>query len=344
VQFGIAGWFREATLGDPDEFLDMFALADRLGFDAAWLNEFHFERENHPFPNTLLLAAAGFARTQRLRIGLSVVVLPIYHPLLLAEALAQLDYQSQGRLDVGIGRGTTPTSLTALEIDSAETRGRFAEAYDILLEAWTNDRASYAGRHWQFADVAVGPPPVQRPHPPIYVAGMTHDTVQFAVDRDLPLILASETERETIAEYRELIEARGQPLNPNSVEARGQTVDLSSAVFSRYVCIAPTRADAERLADQTVERLNAQKRKTNPSAPPAYDPETFRRRDAILGTPDECIAQIHALHATCRADRLRLFFNKAGTVDRETERGMMHLFAREVIPACRQLESAPVHV
>ncbi len=332
MQFGIAGWFREATLGDPDEFLGMFTLADRLGFDAAWLNEFHFERANHPYPNTLLLAAAGFARTERLRIGLSVVVLPIYHPLLLAEALAQLDYQSKGRLDVGIGRGTTPASLTALEIESAETRGRFAEAYEILVEAWTEASASYQGQYWQFADVAVGPPPVQQPHPPIYVAGTTRDTVQFAVDRGLPLILASETERETIAEYCEL------------TEGRGQQSDLSDAVFSRYVCIAPTRAEAERLVDQTVDQLNAQKRRANPDAPPAYDPVTFRRRDCIFGTPDECIEQIRALHERWRANHLRCFFNKAGTVDRDTERAMMELFANEVIPACRHLGGAPVRV
>ncbi len=332
MQFGVAGWFREATLGGPDEFLDMFALADRLGFDAAWLNEFHLERENHPFPNTLLLAAAGFARTERLRIGLSVAVLPIYHPLLLAEALAQLDYQSKGRLDVGIGRGTTPSTLQALEIGSTETRGRFAEAYEILVRAWTEDSVTFNGRFWRFADAAVGPPPVQRPHPPIYVAGMTYDTVQFAVDRHLPLILASETERETIAEYRELAAARGQP------------ADLSAAVFSRYICIAPTRAEAERLADRTVDQLNAQKRRTNPGAPPAYDPVTFRHRDCILGTPDECIEQIRALHARWRSQHLRCFFNKAGTVDRDTERAMMELFAREVIPACRHLGGAPARV
>jgi alkanesulfonate monooxygenase SsuD/methylene tetrahydromethanopterin reductase-like flavin-dependent oxidoreductase (luciferase family) len=330
VRIGIAGWFREATLGDPDEFLDLFALADRLGFDAAWLNEFHFERENHPYPNTLLLAAAGFARTERLRVGLSVVVLPVYHPLLLAEALAQLDHQSKGRLDVGIGRGTTPASLEALGIDPQETRARFAEAYEILLQAWSQERASYQGRFWRFAHVPVGPPPVQQPHPPIYVAGMTHDTVEFAVARDLPLVLASETEAATIAEYREL------------AASRGRAFDLSAAVMSRYVCLAPTRAEADSLVERVVDQLNQQQRKTHPGAPPAYDLATFRTRDGIVGTPDDCVAQIQGLYHAWRPGQLRLFFNKAGTVDRETERAMMEFFAREVLPACRQLGEATV--
>jgi alkanesulfonate monooxygenase SsuD/methylene tetrahydromethanopterin reductase-like flavin-dependent oxidoreductase (luciferase family) len=330
VRIGIAGWFREATLGDPDEFLDLFALADRLGFDAAWLNEFHFERENHPYPNTLLLAAAGFARTERLRVGLSVVVLPVYHPLLLAEALAQLDYQSKGRLDVGIGRGTTPTSLDALGIDPQETRERFEEAYEVLLRAWTQDKASWEGRFWRFADVTVGPPPVQQPHPPIYVAGMTHDTVEFAVARDLPLVLASETEQATVAEYREL------------AARYGRDFDLSASVMSRYVCIAPTRAEAGQMLNHVVDRLNQQRRKTHPGAPPAYDRAMFIVRDCIHGTPDDCVEQIQELYRLWRPGQLRLFFNKAGTVDRATERAMMELFAREVLTACRHLGEAPV--
>jgi alkanesulfonate monooxygenase SsuD/methylene tetrahydromethanopterin reductase-like flavin-dependent oxidoreductase (luciferase family) len=330
VRIGIAGWFREATLGDPDEFLGLFALADRLGFDAAWLNEFHFERENHPYPNTLLLAAAGFARTSRLRIGLSVVVLPVYHPLLLAEALAQLDYQSKGRLDVGIGRGTTPASLDALEIDAQETRERFAEAYEVLLRAWTQDRASYAGSVWRFRDVPVGPPPVQQPHPPLYVAGMTRDTVEFAVARHLPLVLASETERGTIAELREL------------AASYGRAFDLSASVMSRYVCLAPTRDEADLLVARVVDQLNQQRRKTHPGAPPAYDRDTFLTRDGIVGTPDDCVAQIQELYRSWRPGQLRLFFNKAGTVDRATECAMMELFAREVMPACRHLSETPV--
>jgi alkanesulfonate monooxygenase SsuD/methylene tetrahydromethanopterin reductase-like flavin-dependent oxidoreductase (luciferase family) len=328
VRIGIAGWFREATLGDPDEFLDLFTLADRLGFDAIWLNEFHFERERHPYPNTLLLAAAGLALTERVRLGLSVAVLPMYHPLLLAEALAQLDHQGKGRLDVGIGRGTTPTTYTALGIDPAEIRDRFEEAYEIVLRAWTQETVTYEGRFWHFADVGVGPPPVQRPHPPIYVAGMTRDTVQFAVTRDLPLILASETERETIAEYREL------------AAAHGRAVDLNAAVMSRYVCVAPTHGDVDRLIDQTVDRLNEQRRRTHPGAPPTYDRATFITRDCVAGTPDECIRQFQNLVQTWRPGQLRLFFNKSGTVDRPTERAMMELFAREVMPALRQLDGA----
>lgn len=335
MEVGIAGWFREATLGDPEEFLDLFALAERLGYETVWLNEFHFERERHPFPNTLLLAAAGLARTERLRVGFSVIVLPVYHPLLLAEALAQLDYQSKGRVDVGIGRGTTPASLCALGVDPAQTRERFEEAYEILIQAWTQDRTTHQGRFWQFTDVEVGPPPVQQPHPPIYVAGTTRDTVQFAVDRDLPLLLASETERETLAHYGAL------------AADRSCGIDLGASVMSRYVCIAPTREAAERLVDQTVDRLNEQRRRTHPGAPPMYTYDTFRTRDCIYGTPEDCVRQILALHRVWRPRRLRCFFNTAGTVDRATERAMMEIFAREVLPVCRNLTDGlatpPVH-
>jgi alkanesulfonate monooxygenase SsuD/methylene tetrahydromethanopterin reductase-like flavin-dependent oxidoreductase (luciferase family) len=250
---------------------------------------------------------------------------------MLAEALAQLDFQSKGRLDVGIGRGTTPDTLRALEIDPSETRERYEAAYEILLQAWTNARASYAGKHWRFTSIPVGPRPVQQPYPPIYVAGTTRDTIEFAIERDLPLILASATERETLAAYREL-----------SGRGHGE-LDLGAWIVSRYICVAPTRAEADALVDRGVDQLNLQKLRVRPAdappAPPAYDPDTFRTRDCIYGTPEDCIEQIHKLHETWHVGQLRCFFNKAGTVDRRTERAMMELFAREVMPFCRQLES-----
>ncbi|MFP3442855.1 LLM class flavin-dependent oxidoreductase, partial [Pantoea sp. SIMBA_133] len=80
------------------------------GFDGIWFNEFHFSRDTLPYPSTLLLGADILARTERLRFGTSILVLPLYHPLLLAEQIAQLDFQSGGRVDVGIGRGTDPST------------------------------------------------------------------------------------------------------------------------------------------------------------------------------------------------------------------------------------------
>lgn len=141
VRVGLAGFGREAsglTTGDTAPILRIAARADSLGFDSIWFNELRFN-DGQRFPSPPLLAAAVFARTERLRVGTSVMVLPLHHPLDLAEQLAQVDWQSSGRLDVGIGRGSaSPHAYRALGVDPETTRERFEACYDALIEAWTS--------------------------------------------------------------------------------------------------------------------------------------------------------------------------------------------------------------
>src|SRR6187397_6300 len=102
MHIGIGGLQR--GLNHPEPLLSVIEAADRLGYDSVWFNEQHFAVGIPGAPSAMLLAAASLMRTRRIRIGLSVVVLACYHPVLLAEMLTQLDELSQGRLDVGIGR------------------------------------------------------------------------------------------------------------------------------------------------------------------------------------------------------------------------------------------------
>ena len=134
MHLGLTGWQREALNGDPREYLDLFEYADRLGFDSIWFNEYHFRRTDLAYPSAIALAASVIARTERMRIGLSVVLLPIHHPLLLAEELAQLDCQSGGRLDVGIGRGT-PDIRRVFRQSDAESTDRLKAGLDLLITA-----------------------------------------------------------------------------------------------------------------------------------------------------------------------------------------------------------------
>ena len=173
MHIGLTGWQREAADGDYQELLGLFRRADELGYDSLWLAEYHFKRHGLPYPSPTLLAAAVFAVTERLRVGTGVTLLSLHHPLILAEQLAQLDVQSGGRLDVGIGRPNDPAVLLALGIDPAEKHARFVQGYDLLLRAWTEGRIASEDGPCQFAETEVGPHPHQQPHPPIYVAGMS---------------------------------------------------------------------------------------------------------------------------------------------------------------------------
>lgn len=333
MRIDLAGWTREATLGDHQEFLGLFERADRLGFDGVWFNEFHFRRTALPYPSILLLAAAVFARTERLRVGTSILVLPLYHPLLLAESVAQLDWQSGGRIDVGIGRGTDPSTFVALGIDAATSRERFEESYTILRQAWIGPTVTAQGGCWDFAEVGVGPPPVQQPHPPLYVAGSTRETLAFAAEQGLPLLLSLEPpEGKQLAIYREALAASGRP------------GALAGSSLSRYICIRATRAEAEQHLDELLPRLYQRRvgfavgRSTPADQVPPIDRERFVREQAIVGDPQACYDRIVALTRELGTGELRCVFNGNGTLDNTTALAGMDLFAREVLPACRDLD------
>jgi alkanesulfonate monooxygenase SsuD/methylene tetrahydromethanopterin reductase-like flavin-dependent oxidoreductase (luciferase family) len=338
MHIGLAGWQGDATGGDHRAFLALFEQADRLGFDSVWFNEFHFRRQDLPYPSPLLLAAAVFARTERLRVGLSVVLLPLHHPLLLAERLAQLDFQSAGRLDVGLGRGTAnPEVQRALGIDPESTRERFAAAYDLLLRAWTDETVSADGPFWSFDRVPVGPPPVQRPHPPIYIAGYTRDSIAFAAARDLPLLLSLEPpEERQLALYREVVAELDVPY------------DVSRFSATRHVCVAPTAAAAGELLDTLLPRLHQRRLRFAAQRGQPLDEIESRSRDvvlreqAIVGTPADCVAQIERLARVHGYGHLRCVFNGNGTLDDATTLAGMTLFAREVLPSCRGLVPRPL--
>jgi alkanesulfonate monooxygenase SsuD/methylene tetrahydromethanopterin reductase-like flavin-dependent oxidoreductase (luciferase family) len=335
MRIDLAGWTREATLGDHREFLRLFEHADRLGFDGVWFNEFHFRREGLPYPSTLLLAAAVFARTARLRVGLSILVLPLYHPLMLAEQVAQLDYQSGGRIDVGIGRGTDPATFLALEIDPVTSRERFEACCDIMRRAWVAPTVSARTDFWRFDGVGVGPEPVQRPHPPLYVAGSTKGTLAFAAVQELPLLLSLEPpEGKQLALYREALAESGRPSR------------LAGSSLSRYVCIGATRAAAERQLDDLLPRLHCRRvgfataRGTPADQVPPIDRDRFKREQAIVGDPQGCHDRIVALARELGTGELRCVFNGNGVLGNAAALAGMDLFAREVLPALRAVAPA----
>jgi alkanesulfonate monooxygenase SsuD/methylene tetrahydromethanopterin reductase-like flavin-dependent oxidoreductase (luciferase family) len=149
------------------EMFDLIAFADELGFDVAWLAELHFGGAFSLLSNPLMTVPLIAARTQRIRIGTAMTLLPLHHPLTLAEQAATADVLSGGRLEFGVGRGSIPTQFHGFGIPVAENRARFDEALEIIRLAWTRERFSYRGTFYQVENLEVVPRPLQRPHPPI---------------------------------------------------------------------------------------------------------------------------------------------------------------------------------
>src|SRR3954451_11306126 len=150
--------------------------AERVGLDAVWLAELHGAPERSVLSSPMMLASAIGARTSRIKIGLAVQVLPLSHPLRLAEEAATVDQISHGRLIYGIGRSGVVRTYQDYGISYAESRERFAETLDVLKGVWTQDAFSYEGKYCSFKNVTITPKPYQKPYPDLRMAAATAET------------------------------------------------------------------------------------------------------------------------------------------------------------------------
>ena len=156
---------------ENEAFKESFALVDQaedLGVPSVWMAEYHFNPGRVlASPVTILSAIAG--RTQNIRIGTAVLLLPLASPVRVAEEIATLDQISDGRVEFGVGRGTFPNVHEGFGVPFEESRGRFEEGMEIIIKAWTTDSFSFEGEHYHIPELSVNPKPFQQPHPPVRV-------------------------------------------------------------------------------------------------------------------------------------------------------------------------------
>ena len=194
------------------DIIAQIELGDVLGFDTAWLGELHFSRPFSILAAPLMVLAAAAQRTTRIRLGTAVTLLPLHNPVKTAEEAATADVLSDGRLEFGVGRGTAPMHYAGYGIPQEESRERFDEALDFILQAWTNERFSFEGKHYRVHDLTVIPKPLQSPHPPVRIAANSPDTFPTAGRRRLPIFATSlinppDKLKEGLAVYRETLPA-----------------------------------------------------------------------------------------------------------------------------------------
>jgi probable F420-dependent oxidoreductase len=191
------------------ETFEQIRAVEALGFDSVWLTEHHGIDDGY-LPSVLPAAAAVAALTGRVRIGTCVLLLPLHHPLRVAEDAAVVDVISGGRFIFGPGLGYKPDEFAAYGIDRRQRPSRMDEAMTIITRAWTEERFSFHGRHFRLDDVRVTPPPVQRPRPPIWMAARAEAPLRRAVRFADGIIAVGVPD--LIRRYRELVaEAGGDP-------------------------------------------------------------------------------------------------------------------------------------
>jgi alkanesulfonate monooxygenase SsuD/methylene tetrahydromethanopterin reductase-like flavin-dependent oxidoreductase (luciferase family) len=329
------------------ELLAQMEHADSAGFDVYSVIEHHFFPEFSISANPLALFAAAAQRTRRLRFRVALHTLPLTNPMRLAGEIAAADILTGGRLETGLGRGHA-WLFGRSGVDLAESRGRFDEAVEVLLRAWTAEGPfSYAGRFYSFHDLSVVPRPLQKPHPPLYTGGTSLSTYTMAGRRGwgvfLPPLLPLAPLRPSIDAY--LAAAREAGQRPNLVYIRPVYLGESAAEVEREVKpyllnflafnASPVRGlpPREELqakgydfyasgALEALTRLSYQ--------------DIVEQEIAFVGTPERVIGQIRRLREQVPLAELAIVANFGG-LERWKVIKTQELFARHVLPAFRQL-------
>ena len=171
------------------DILDEAVYAEEVGLNSAWIDEHHFSTLGVLSCPDLVLAQVA-ARTRRIRLAPAVTVLPLHHPIRVAEQWATLDMLSGGRVDFAAGRGYDKREYTPLGASFDDNQSIFEEGMEIVRELWSSDApVTHRGRHYQFDEVSITPLPVQRPIP-AYVASFSRPSIELAARLGCNLIVA----------------------------------------------------------------------------------------------------------------------------------------------------------
>jgi alkanesulfonate monooxygenase SsuD/methylene tetrahydromethanopterin reductase-like flavin-dependent oxidoreductase (luciferase family) len=305
------------------DYLDFNVEAEALGFHSSFLVEHHFTGWNQVSATLMLLMALAM-RTQTLRLGSAVMVLPWHNPVLLAEQAATLDLVSGGRFDFGIGKGYRHSEFKGFQIVPEDAEARFEEAVAVMTRAFTSrERFSHRGRFWHFEDIVVEPPPAQKPHPPFWVAAGSEGSIRRAAARGFNLILDQYASAEQIAEriaiYKSERKAHGLAFDPMQIAVARQLY-VASDEADKQAALKRQAAYTQRTVD--VSRTPDGKRGSHVLA--YADKQGGTEENALFGTPDEIRAGLEALQ---RAGAAYVLLTVSGGV------GQLRRFARDIMPA-----------
>jgi probable F420-dependent oxidoreductase len=312
----------EATIQDCER-------AEALGFDSVWIGEHH----NHPllYPTPLIGLAAIASRTRRLRLGTGVLLLPLYHPLAVAEEGAMVDMISGGRLILGLGAGYAPEEFSAFGISIKERGRRLEEGAALIRRIWTEEHVSHEGRYYRLTDVTLGPRPVQQPRPPIWFAGWVEPAIRRAARLGDAWLGGPSARLDELAACVRIFREAWQ-------EAAHATPSLDIALM-RYVFVADNLEQAyATVGDATLHVFETTYfRWPHPVVkrpPGTLTIQGLAKDRFILGSPAQCIEQIERFRQQLGLTHLICRLSFPG-VPREASLASVERFARQVMPALR---------
>ncbi len=329
-----------------NEQVSLMEKAEGLGFDSLWPAEHHFTE--YGVCGSPVVNLAAIARTtQKIRLGTGVVVLPFHHPIRVAEDFAMLDLISGGRVELGIGRGYQPIEYQGFGVDQTKSREIFDESIEIILRAWTEERFSFKGKHFQIDDLEVRPRPLQQPHPPIWMAALSDDTFEKAGRLGFNLLLSPvfggslQTARERIDRYREALAEHGHDPATRQVGAlvmtyAGKTQEQARKefadpviwyfrTFGKYV--------APKLGQPPIEGYEWYTQIRDLASVVQWD-SLLEHGAVICGEADYVTERMHELQSVTGIDHV-LCWTRLGGLSDELVTGNMERMRDRVMPALR---------
>ena len=338
-------WARDSEMNLMHDALAQVELADRLGYDYAWEVEHHFLEEYSHSPQPEMFLAAAAMRTKNIRLGHGIIQLTTNHPARVAEKVATLDLLSRGRAEFGMGEGASITELGPFERTMEDKRAVWEDGVRAVMPMFADGGCQYDGPYFQFPLRNVLPKPIQRPHPPLWVACSQLETIEMAGQRGIGTLgfqfVSADAAHAWVHAYYNAITKRLNKLteyqtNPNM------------ALVSYFMC-AETDEEAYRRAEgapffQFALRFYGNSQGRERPAPgtvnlwdeymawKAANPEAFQRavRGGLIGSPETIRRKLRRFQAS-NVDQI-ILLNQAGKNTHEHICESLELFAEHVMP------------
>lgn len=343
------GLFHSIQLPDPrrqqqyyQEALEQVLWAEQLGYESVWMTEHHFSRHGIVSASLAVLAyLAGLTHT--IRLATAVTVLPFHNPIQLAEEAATVDLLSNGRLDLGVGRGYQWGEFHRLNVPMTEADQRFQESIQVLTKAWTaTEPFEHQGDYWTFHDMTVHPKPVQVPYPPLWVAASSPSSMDRIAQNHWNLLIGQgltlEQVGEQVAYFRQVSKTVEGTDDPHRVKVARAMYTAPTAERARQEAEAPfmwfkmtadeVGAPPERRTELLPDNFARYRRRF--AAEAAFNYPDMAERVILFGSPEQVSERVEALRQA-GVESLILFVNFGG-IDSQKVKDSLALFATEVMP------------
>ena len=285
MKFGLSGCGGGLELDRYSNLIELACLAEELGFDSLWFNEEHFQNvkngEGRLCLSPIIAAAAVAARTSKIRLGFSLLILPLYHPIRLAEEIATLDQISNGRVNFGISRGGNRRYTNIFNSHERYDIDDFEKHIHLMLSAFGDEELTFGDE-----SIFVQPKPIQKPHPPIYVGSYTKEILEWSAQNNHHVIMHGITSLENIIKALSIYKDAGG--------------DISTTPIGRFMYVSDSDENAKKELWPTILKLTQRLKqvglvKGGQIKEEELEPENFYNKMVIAGSPKSCREKIDNL-------------------------------------------------